>query len=77
MTLLKDLFNIKVIVIQSNLNVYLTMKIIISTLIRGSVKICMLCWFSSDIKNKNITPSNIKNFIKYLINTKIPILNIL
>jgi hypothetical protein len=43
MTFMEGLFNIKMIVVQSKLNVYLTMNIIISTLSKGSINVCMLC----------------------------------
>ena len=43
MTFMEGLLNIKVIVVQSKLNVYSTMNIIISTLSKGSINVCMLC----------------------------------
>ena len=45
MTFMEGLFNIKVIVVQSKLNVYSTMNIIISTLSKGSINVRMLCGY--------------------------------
>jgi hypothetical protein len=54
MTFMEGLFNIKVIVVQSKLNVYSTMNIIISTLNKGSINVCMLCGYLTHQYIKNI-----------------------